>query len=271
MEQRVIIAYVPNRAHKAQAINDMSITSLTVEKFNDGDEDKYLIRSPKEIQLILHAIAQKKLPAVVYFNDEQNFIKTIILTANEKGIWIDVGPNEHDNKRILKHEDITVVSMHQGAKIQFSCKHIEMAVYAAHPAFYCPLPQGMLRLQRRDYFRLPIPMDMPLKCLVTPKSDKPADPVEITIMDISIGGVALVCKEQYVKLEAGELYPACHIELPGIGTLVADVQVRNLFDVTSPNGLITKHAGCEFVQLDGKMSMLLQRYVGMMQSRLSGR
>ena len=70
---------------------------------------------------------------------------------------------------------------------------------------------------------------------------------------------------------AGETYTDCRIELPGLGTLVATVQVKNLFDVTSPSGNVIKHAGCEFMQLDGKMSMLLQRYVAVMQGKLSGR
>jgi flagellar brake protein len=248
----------------------MSNTSLKIEKFRDGEESKFLVKSAKEIQLILHAIAQKKLPAVIYFNDGQSFIKTVILTANENGLWLDVGPNEDDNTQLLCSSHITFVTMYQGAKVQFECLQLEMAIYASHPAFYSPLPQSMVRLQRRDYFRLPVPSDAQLKCLIPPITAKPVQPVEITIMDISVGGIALICREQSVTLEEGTTYPDCRIELPGLGTLVATIQVKNLFDVTSPGGIVTKHAGCEFVQLDGKMSMLLQRYVSIMQSKLSG-
>ncbi len=248
----------------------MSNTPLTVEKFRDGEESKYLISSPKEIQLILHAIAQKRTAALLYLNDSEQFIKTFLLAANAQGVWLDVGPSEEDNESLLLSDSITLVTMHQGAKVQFSCYPLEMAIYASHPAFFCSLPASMIRLQRRDYFRLPIPADAPLKCVIPPKSAKPVPPVGVTIMDLSVGGVALVCKEQGVQLEEGEIYTDCQIELPEIGTLTASIQVKNLFDVTSPNGHITKHAGCEFVQPDGKTSMLLQRYVALMQSRLSG-
>jgi hypothetical protein len=88
-------------------------------------------------------------------------------------------------------------------------------------------------------------------------------------MNISEGGIALICKENNIKLEEGAIYPNCRIELPEIGTLLTAIQVKSLFEVTLPNGIITKHAGCEFVRLEARMSMLLQRYVGVMQSKLS--
>lgn len=243
---------------------------LTIEKFRDGEEDKYLIHSPREIQLTLHAIAQKKSIGVLYFDNEQRFFKTLLLAVNEQGVWLDVGPDADDNNLILNSDDIIFVTMHQGAKVQFACRQIQTAVYAARPAFYCPLPQSMVRLQRRDYFRLPTSGDAPLKCIIAPAPANSPQPVEITIMDISVGGIALTCRESNVALQEGELYPDCRIELPGIGTLVVTIQVRNLFDVVSASGAVTKHAGCEFMQLDGKMSMLLQRYVAVMQSKLPG-
>jgi flagellar brake protein len=244
--------------------------SLTVEKFLDDDESKYRISSPKEIQLILHAIAQKKSVSVLYFNNEASFFKTMILAANAQGVWLDVGPSKEDNEAILLAHNITLVTVHQGAKVQFSCHQLEQTLYASHPALFCPLPAWMVRVQRREYFRLPIPADAPLKCVIPVKSDMPAQHVGVTIMDISVGGIALVCREHGVQLVEGEIYPDCQIDLPGIGTLTATIQVKNLFDVTAANGHVTKHAGCEFVQPNGQSGMLLQRYVAHMQSKISG-
>lgn len=250
--------------------NNMSKEApLTIEKFHDGEESKFLIRSPKEIQLTLHALAQKKSVTVVYFDNDERFFKSVLLAANEKGIWLDVGPNEDENNLLLKSPDITFVTMHNGAKVQFVCHQVQVAIYAAHPAFYFPLPNQMLRLQRRDYYRLSTSSDSMLKCIIPTTTFNTEQKHNITIMDISVGGIALVCSESRVKLEAGETYPDCCIVLPGIGTLIATIQVKNLFEVTGTSGTVTKYAGCEFVSMDGKMSMLLQRYIGIMQSKLS--
>lgn len=243
---------------------------LTIEKFRDGEESKFLIRSPKEIQLTLHAIAQKKTIGLLYFDNGERFFKTLLLAVNERGLWLDVGPDVDDNNLILHSNSITFVTMHHGAKVQFACHQIQSATYAAHLSFYCTLPPSIVRLQRRDYFRLPTSHVAPLKCIIAPAPAISPHPLEVTIMDISLGGIALTCKENNVTLQEGEIYPDCQIELPGIGTLVVTIQVKNLFDVTSLGGAVTKHAGCEFIKMDGNISMLLQRYVGMMQSKLSG-
>ena len=184
-------------------------------------------------------------------------------------MWLDVGPSKEDNEQILRSNDIVLVSMHNHAKVQLTSPQIFMASYAGNPAFYIQLPERMLRLQRRDYFRLPIPPSAALKCIIPVAADEPVKPHEVTIMDISVGGVALVCKEQSIALEAGQTYPNCRINLPGIGTLIATVQVKNLFEVAAKNGVITKHAGCEFIGLNGQMSMLLQRYIAQMQRQLA--
>ena len=243
---------------------------LTIEKFRDGEESKFLIKSPKEIQLTLQAIAQKKTNTIIYFDNNERFLKTLLLAANDKGMWLDVGPDHNDNNQIAHTESLTLVTMHNGAKVQFTGNHVQIAVYAGHPAFYFPLPAEIFRVQRRDYFRLSAAAaDTPLKCVIPPVAEKQQHLQEVTIMDISAGGIALVCRENTVRLEAGEIYPDCKIELPGVGILTATIEVRNLFDVNSPSGAVIKHAGCEFKQLDGKMSMLLQRYISMMQSKLS--
>jgi flagellar brake protein len=251
------------------SINMSKEIPLTVEKFREGEESKFLIKSPKEIQLTLKAIAQKKSFVILYFDDDKRFLKTILLGANAEGIWLDVGPNENDNTALLNTDIVTFVTMHHGAKVQFVCPQPIVAIYASHPAFYFPLPEKMVRLQRRDYFRLNTSPDAPLKCVITHRKSGAAQSQEITIMDISVGGIALVCTENGVTVEAGETYPDCRIELPGIGTLVVNILIKNLFDVNAPNGAVVKHAGCEFAQLDGKMSMLLQRYIATMQSRQS--
>ena len=244
---------------------------LTVEKFHDGEESKFLIKSAKEIQLMLQAIAKNKTPVVMYFDDEQRFLKTLLLGVNEKGIWLDVGPDEDDNTALLNSESIIFVTLHRGTKVQFVCHQRVLAIYASHPAFYFPLPDNMVRLQRRDYFRLSTSGDVPLKCVIPHKEFTDEHQSEITIINISLGGIALVCKELGVRMGVGEVYPDCNIELPDIGTLVATLQVKNMFEVNAQNGTVIKHAGCEFMQLDSKMAMMLQRYVDLMQSRLSGR
>lgn len=243
---------------------------LTIEKFYNDEEKKFLIVSRKEIELILHEVAQNKSRAILYFDHGKQFIQTTILGADFEGLWLDAGPDDTLPKPLLNSRDLVLVSLHQQAKIQLENNHIRLATHAGRPAFHMPLPEKLVRLQRRDYFRLAIPEDAtPLKCVIPMEGDETATSGEVTIMDISVGGVALVCEENTVRLQEGQTYPDCRIELPGIGILKVTIQVRNMFELADKQGVATRHAGCEFMNLNGQMSMLLQRYIAQMQRHLT--
>ncbi|HEY6095833.1 MAG TPA: flagellar brake protein [Gallionellaceae bacterium] len=243
---------------------------LTIEKFYGDEEQKFLIASGTEIRRILHEAAQEKSRAILYFDRGKQFIQTRIVGVDAEGVWLDAGPDESFNRPLLNSRDLVLVSLHQQAKIQFEGGHIRLATHADKPAFHMPVPGKLLRLQRRDYFRLAIPPDAaPLKCVVPVQGHETAAAGEVTIMDISVGGVALVCEEHTVHLEEGQIYPDCRIELPGIGILKVTIQVRNVFELADKQGLATRHAGCEFMNLNGQMSMLLQRYIAQMQHNVT--
>jgi c-di-GMP-binding flagellar brake protein YcgR len=84
-------------------------------------------------------------------------------------------------------------------------------------------------------------------------------------MDISIGGVALVCEQTGVELRPGMVYEHCQIELPGLGTVETAIEVKSAFEITDRSGKVKRRAGCVFVKPDGKTTALLQRYVTQMQ------
>ena len=238
---------------------------LTVEKIQGDEEDKFLIRSAKEIQLTLQAIAKGGKAVIMYYNHEQSLMKTLLLFANNTGIWLDISQNEEENSNFLQTSEVILVTMHQGAKVQFTCEDPIMATYAGNPSYYFPLPIQMLRLQRREYFRLSTAGESKLTCVIPMWKEKATSNKEVIIMDISVGGIQLSCKEAGLGLQEGEIYHNCIIKLPGIGTLIADIEVRNLFDVEAPSGAVIKHAGCQFLNLDNQQTLLLQRYIGQMQ------
>jgi len=49
--------------------------------------------------------------------------------------------------------------------------------------------------------------------------------------------------------------------LPGISTLSVSIQVKSAFEVTLKNGLAGKRSGCEFVAMQEKMLVMVQRYI----------
>lgn len=238
---------------------------LKIELFSSDQENEFLITNPKEIASILSTIAQRKSRVALYYNEGNSMVLTMILAADEDGVWIDAASNPLDNRHIERSNRIVFVSTHNQAKVQFIASSAMLGTYEDSPAFLLPLPRKLLRLQRRDYYRLVTPETHALKCVIRPVPDQSHITHEITVMDISIGGVALVCEASGIELQPGMKYENCEIELPDVGTVEATIEVKNTFEITDRNGNIKRRAGCVFVRPNGQTTMLLQRYVAQMQ------
>jgi c-di-GMP-binding flagellar brake protein YcgR len=238
---------------------------LKIEVFSNNEDSKFLIHSKNEIQHILRTINERETRAALYYNEGNSFVLTMLLSVSDEGIWIDPPSNPQDNRNILNSNRIIFVSTHNQAKVQFVASEAHAVIYNGSDGIFIQLPKRLLRLQRRDYYRLAALPRNPLMCVINPIPNQKQIKHEITIMDISIGGVALVCQESSLELTPGTTYPNCEIVLPGIGVLTASVQVMNTFEVTSRNGEKLRRAGCVFVKPDNNATNLLQRYVANMQ------
>jgi len=246
--------------------------SLEIERFRRGEDEEFRIASKKEMQYILQHIAEKGTRALLYYDSGNSFIVTTLLTASPDGIWLEIGPDQEANQHILQSTTgITIVSLHRGVKIQFSAKSVQLAP-PSNDAFYMEAPPYILRIQRRNFFRLSVPLSIPLQCVIPVKPADPEKPDEppvirkVTIADISGGGLALSCDENEADLTFGRVFPDCQITLPGIGTITVTLSIRNSIDISLPNDMIGKRVGCQFLSMDLQTSSLLQRYISRLQS-----
>lgn len=238
---------------------------LKIEVFSNGEDSDYLVYSETDILRILQTISARNTRVALYYDEGNRFVLTMLLAANEDGLWIDPAPNQLDNAHILESNKLVFVSTHNRAKVQFISTEAHQVVYENNEAIFLPFPLKIVRLQRRDYYRLVAWPRFPLYCVVKPIREQEQIKHNMTVMDISVGGVALVCLQQGIELTPGKLYPDCEIELPGVGKVGATIQVKNIFEVTARNGDIRRRAGCVFVEPDMKTTMMLQKYVTLMQ------
>lgn len=238
---------------------------LKIETFSNGEEEKSRITSAKEIEFVLHYIAEKGSRVALYHSDAHDFILTTLLGVDDTGLWLEQSPNSSDNLRITESSQLVFVSSHLQVKVQFTAYHANSVMYQGFPAFYLPLPDSLYRVQRREYFRLNVPAGEQLRCVIPMGKPPRKRSREFTIVDISGGGVGLICAETEADLVAGASYPDCRIDLPEVGTINGTIEVRTLVLLTSASGHVHKRAGCKFRNLDGQSTILLQRYVINMQ------
>jgi c-di-GMP-binding flagellar brake protein YcgR len=227
-----------------------------------SDYTKYLLRTRNDVIFVLRGLTASADRITVYFNDGKDFFLTSVIAVDDDGLTLDYGNHAEMNQRALSAEKLFCVTSHQKVRVQFLLRGLKRVDAKDGPAFRAGLPDAVLRLQRREYYRLTTPIARPLKCEIpVPTPDGGFRKAEINIIDISGGGLAVMVPPVGMEFTPGMEFPNCRIALPEVGIIIATLQVRNLFDVTLRSGSQVSRAGCQFVNLPGPMLTLVQRYI----------
>ncbi len=218
---------------------------LKIEILSEPEDDRLRIDSAREIEFVLQQIATKETRVALYYDELNDFLLTTLLGVNRTGLWLEQSQSEAENARITKSGKLVFVSSQLKVKVQFTSPLASNVLYLGIPAIFLPFPKHLYRLQRREYFRLLAPVTDPLRCVIEAE-ETPAmnQSLEFVIMDISCGGVGLTCKETGTELTPGTSYPSCQIELPEIGTIKGQINVKNMVILTSATGNTVHRAGC---------------------------
>lgn len=248
-------------------------------RIEEADEySRYLLHSRTEILAVLRTLIQKVALITVHFDHGKSFLLTSMLALTEgyEGFILDLGADPEMNQKAVVAQRLILTAVVDKVKIQFSIEGLSLTQYEARPAFLGALPDALLRLQRREYFRLSTPIATPVNMVATVRrSDGSALSVEIPLFDISGGGAGLmVSPEIALYLQRGETLSDCRIHLPEEGLIVVSLIIRNKFDVTTRSGGHFVRAGCEFVNIPASRLNMVQRYITRVErerkARLSG-
>lgn len=232
---------------------------MKIELVSSEDRGRYLVDHAGEIQRMLREVMEAKTLVAIYAADGKSFILSTLLDIDPKQgtLLLEQGVDPTLNARILDSQECTFATHHDHIHIQFSARRVESARFGDEDAFQVPMPTEVLRLQRREYYRLVTSVVNPVKCLI----NTDAGLLESTVVDISIGGVGVLAYQNNGELKAGETYPGCRIALPGTGEFALGLSVRSTFDITLKNGRTTHRAGCQFIDLPPSVETAIQRYI----------
>ena len=236
------------------------------------EEEKFRIHSRIDILYTLRKIMRRNMLITFYFDQGNQFILTSILSVDDKTdqLIIDCGNDQELNKLALESTELTFITSLDRIKIEFSSNQINEIEFEDRYVFAIKLPTTLIRIQRRNHYRIPTPIIVPITCIVPIPDQNTQIKAEITIIDISCGGVGVIDHHPAISSEPGITYHNCQIDLPGIGRIFTTIQVKNTYEMTLKNGTTRKRAGCEFIDLPIEIEAMIQRYVTMKeQSRIT--
>ena len=229
------------------------------------DYSKYLLYSRTEILAVLRSLIQKAAMVTAHFDQGNSYLLTSLigLSANNTEIFFDVSRDELMNRRALQANKLVFTTFIDKVKIQFTLEKLSSSQYEGYPAFVGTVPDKLLRLQRREYFRLTIPLSAPVSLQADLKrEDGSAMELDVPLGDISGGGVGLIATtEQAAFLQRGDVLNDCKIRLPDEAALSVNLIVRNMLEVTTRSGTRQVRIGCEFVNVPPARLNVVQRYI----------
>ena len=248
---------------EAQANSEHSQPQFELDQADDYSQ--YLLHSESEILAVLRALFKKGAMITVHFDQGHSFLLTSIigLSTDNHEFVLDMGSDEEMNRRALLAKRLIFTSIIDKVKVQFSLNKLSPTKSEGRSAFLATVPDTLLRLQRREFYRLSTPIANPVRLKATVRrADNSALQIELPLMDISGGGVGLMATLDQARLfQRGDTLNDCKLMLPDEGLLVATLCVRNLFDVTTRSGSHFVRVGCEFVGLPAPRLTMVQRYI----------
>jgi len=227
-----------------------------------GEYAQFMLRTPAEIMPVLRGLRDRGAQISVFFNEGQDTLLTVLVAVANDHLILDISPDEETNRKAVaagKHFCVTALDK---VRVQYILRGFTLVSYEGRPAFRAALPDEVLRLQRREYYRLVAPIARPLKCLMPlPLPDGSQHLHEANVIDISGGGLGISAPAEHVPFDTNMQIPNCRIDLPEVGIVGCTLKICSVFEVTLKSGARTKRAGCEFVSLPGPMMTLIQRYI----------
>lgn len=231
-----------------------------------GSEEmsRYTITSVLEIAHSLRRIMQAHQPITVFSNHGKSFIVTRLLEVDtrNKRIYFDVGSDPQANEHLHSSTRNVFVSTPDGVKTQFFVGAVLMVDFEGRRVFCCELPSKLVKLQRREYFRIRTPLSSPTICNIHDYDEGKG--IALPIYDVSLGGIALISPTPLVGFEPGVTFSDVSLDLKHAGTIPVVLMIKNMLQIQRQSGTFFRY-GCEFQNLSVRGQTTLQRYVAQLE------
>ncbi len=229
-------------------------------QFNtDDDLERCTLSGRREILYQLRSLIRQKARVSVSFDEgRQTFLTVLIAVSDDESqLYFDISGSEESNIAFLKAERCQFAAVIEGIRLQFSARQARRMTFNGDAVFAIVLPKSLVRLQRRDAFRLQLPSTRPYVCLIRKGSPEEAT---LPLYDISVGGLGIQLSEQ-LQYESMEKLENSWIDLRDSGVLAVTLEVRYIMAKEGKTGKTIWHMGCRFLKPSPANETIIQRFM----------
>ncbi len=229
-----------------------------------GEED-FIVRHDLQVLQILKALKDEENDLKVSFNHaEDDYLTRIIhIAADHQHLYLDITIDEAFNKRMAASPEL-LIHKDNGIRIKWKAQKHSVAKMSDGHALKMEVPQELVRLQRRELFRLKPPMLNPIPCEIpVPDSENPEmiKSIQYNLADVSLGGIGLIIQNDlHPSIEVGATFEGCKIDFPDLGQALLNLEVRNIVSLNSDKPEEKHRVGLEFKKPSRISEGLIQKY-----------
>ena len=238
-------------------------TPPPIDTVRDDGLEKFMLRGKRQIAQLLQDLIDHRCLVSAHTGGGHSFMTAVLrLDEDRERVVLDASPDAEANRRALAAERVQCVTVLDHIRIQFALTALSSTQEKTLPALSAPLPKEMLRLQRREFFRLKVPLAHEVSCVLTAE-DLARKPTQVStrVIDIGGGGVAVTLTPDAAELVIGSTLPECRLRLPDGDPIELSLEVRNITRQTQRNGVETLRVGMRYAALPRTAEARIQRYI----------
>lgn len=233
---------------------------------NDTDQSKvdnyeqYLLNSKAAIIQKLRQLAKSKSNITAHFGGGKYSLLTQVVEVlpDKDLVVLDYGSNEATNKKLLQSDRVVFKTQHEGVTAQFSTGFLQKAKLHGKPAFACAIPESLLWVQRREFYRVRIPLRDKVFCeLIHDEGIL----VPYPVLDISIAGLAIRIEDSKYNIEPDMVFNGARLILPNDESGLVNIGIMNHLPLKQDNPEAGLRFGCQFHNISTDISAKIQRYI----------
>jgi len=222
--------------------------------------ERYQVYSALEIGHILRGIQANRQLMRMSFSGTLETAITGVLDVDVEGktMLLDMPPLAIQEDMALKSSTLSFEGVLDRIKISFTTGRAYRDTFNGAPALRAPFPERLVRLQRRNHFRVRVSGS---KIRIPVEVDGNVTYTVCTVRDLSQNGACVIDTVKKLDDTVGRVYENCRLELPHTQPLLVTLEVRNLYRINTPDEAYHFRVGCRFVDLSSAEAALIQRYI----------
>lgn len=229
---------------------------------DDDDASQFALHEPREIAQVLRALVDARAMISASLVPGGHSCPTALLAVHDDGLVLDGNRHEATNRRMASASRLVCSTQLDLVPIRFRLPAPDRITYEGYPAFSAPWPTSLLRLQRRELYRLQVSPSAPVTVHLGGADGPPDATLDgLRVLDISGGGLAIaVPEDDQHRFTAHTRLPPCLLRLADAEPVQVTLEVAHV-GRHEVRGVPHWRVGCRFVGMPAAFEQKILQHI----------